>query len=243
MATAQDLITTFQRTYPDCDNTRSLQILNEIDEEISWHIPLRRKTTDIAFVNGTSEYLLDVSVLKIWSARLIGALATTQTPLIDTTIDYLDIQSPGWRSRALGTPTEFYISNNDVQGVIGMVSGPNFSTPVVSTVITQTDVAPKLTIDYSYRTSLALTSVMPITPQVRWLYVDGMRMLYAREKDRANLQLSLAAFNESLAEQSQLVMQRSARVQPQIQVVNQVSNWRGRASGKISGRDGGPADY
>lgn len=247
MATAQDIITVFQRTYPDCDSIRALQILNEVDEEISWHIPLRRKSTDIALVGSllatTTEYVLDVSVLKIWSARLVGTLFTTQTPLNDTSIDSLDVNSPGWRSYSPATPRSFYVSNNDTVGVIGLFPGPNFTTPLVGGLLVPTDAAPKLTIDYSYRTPLVVSSVMPITPQIRWLYVDGMRMLYAREKDSSNLAMRLAAFQDSLTEQVQLVMQRSARIQPEITVINQRINWRGRGSTVMSGKDGGPADH
>ncbi len=229
MSIASDVISTFQRTYPDCDSTRALAILNEVEEEILLHIPLRKTTIDILLIANQSEYLLDETVLKIWSARLVYATQTCQTALTETTIDSLDIGSLQWRSIAPDVPSSYYTSHTLDQGTVGLVAAPSFSTPALPTTA-----IPKLSLDVTQRRVLTMDSVISLTPQVRWLYIDGMRMVYARERVPQDLAMRLQLFQQAMTEQIQVTMQRTARVQPEIRLVNQRGGWRGR-SVEVSG--------
>jgi len=234
MALASDLISTFLRTYPDCDSARALGILNEVDEEILIHIPLRKASIDIALVANQSEYLLDETILKVWSARLVYSPTTQQSALTETTVDSLDVHDPNWRAYAPDVPTQFYTSHTLDQGTVGLVAAPIFSTVVAAGVVSQSATIPKLTLDVTQRRVLTPDSVMPLTPQIRWLYIDGMRMVYAREKVPQELPMRLELYQQALTEQVQATMQRTARVQPEIPLVNQRSGWRGR-SVEVSG--------
>lgn len=298
--TAQNLIDVFQRTYRDCDDTRALAILNEIDEEILLELPLRRALVEVSLVLGTQEYTLDETVLRVWSARF--CLGPSQTPLTETSIDSLDIDTPQWRSYGNGSALKFYTSANATTGTLGLVPPPNYSTLIVSgatnaspivlttgthglsdgdpvivsgvgtntaantvgvtpwyakvtgysatTFALYSDSAltvpvvgngvyssggtvssalhPKVLLDVTQRTTLATNTAMPLSPQIRRLYVEGMRFIYARDRYPADAPNHRQNFEDALREQQEATMRRAGRIQFSIQLINQKRNFRGR---------------
>jgi hypothetical protein len=95
--------------------------------------------------------------------------------------------------------------------------------------------SPRVTFDCTQKTdNLTGASNMPLTPQIRDLYVDCMRWKYAKEKVPEEAVARKQAYDDSLALQVAATMQRSGRVEPQIRLVNQRRGWRRRMGGDDS---------
>ena len=135
MATsATDLITKFQRTYPDCSDTRAGELLQDALFYICSKIELRNVEVALtSLANGTREYDLNANVTQIHSVIYKETSAsTTWKRLVGTNIDRLNLESPDWRQNTNeSTPLEYYItsanSSDSAKNVIGFHPIPGTS--------------------------------------------------------------------------------------------------------------------
>lgn len=106
--TPNELITRFRRRYSQCDQAAALELLNDVDEEILFHLPLRVATRPVALVAWQTHYDLQESEIRLWSARYIRTGAQgDQIILAETSTDELNRSQPAWRDSAAGTPSQF----------------------------------------------------------------------------------------------------------------------------------------
>jgi hypothetical protein len=296
MATVQDLITEFKRTYRTCEDARALAICQEVDEEILLYVPLRMATTDVPLVADTDTYAAAETDLRVWRAHYRTSPARTgKVELTWATEKKLDNDYPGWKAYAAGTPRRFYTTQDTTQGRFGVWPAPNTSTLLVTgatnvspivvttgahglasgaqvyisgvtgntaangtfyvTVLSPTtfslysDAArtvpvagngayvsggmilcagsPLVTVDVTRRVVLATNTVMPLLPQIRRLYIDGMCFYYAREaKNPADIALYRPLFEDALQAQHEATDRRDEDVQIEIKTFNQRPNFR-----------------
>jgi hypothetical protein len=215
--TVQNVIDDATRTYRDLDPTRALQLVNNIDEEILLHVPLRRSViAGSSIVAGTRTYQIPETILKVWSVIWYNTSTDSGTQLDETSFDSLDVLYPNWRSWS-GTPSQFYCSVDSTTGLIGFDYNPNISA---------SGGYPSFSMDCSIRQALIASDMLPVVPMVRYLYANGVRWLHAMDRGKADMAVWKQEFLDNLAEQSEVNMQRAGRVEPQVQIVNQRSNFR-----------------
>lgn len=90
--------------------------------------------------------------------------------------------------------------------------------------------SPKLTLDVTIRVPYALNDSLPLLPQIRWLYVNGMKMLYSSRRDLEKYPAWKKLYDADKATQVGIITERTARLKPKIQLVRQ------RPYGYVQGR-------
>lgn len=87
---------------------------------------------------------------------------------------------------------------------------------------------PLLCLDASVHVTLSESSPMPNLPQVRRLYANGMRMIWAMERHAQQAEFWRAQFERDLQAQHELTLRRATGVQLRIELVHQDPNFRSR---------------
>lgn len=114
-------IADFRLIYPDCDPTTSLSLINRVHRKILSDIYLQDDTQTVPLQSGQTEYPLDNTILKVWSARYVrSALRSDQIPLQPTAFELLESDEPSWRTLTPSEPRRYYVRTNKV----GLVSPP-----------------------------------------------------------------------------------------------------------------------
>jgi len=131
MSTVQQVLDKFAIKFPDVDAPTQLSLFNDAHKKLLSRIQLRNGVVYITLVAQQREYALDPSVTKIESAYFQQD-ANTQTPLTESSTDWLDVSQWGWRSPTYqGQPTDYYVSASDVLDsgslTVGLVPIPSFS--------------------------------------------------------------------------------------------------------------------
>lgn len=119
------IVTRTQRIFPAfVDTTSHAEYANLVHRDILTRLPLRVSTRDIAYT-AAQEYALQDTELRVWSVELYAS-ATSHRPLIETSIEELNIKNRNWRSTPTSnTGNRFYVWSNTTGRVIGVVPAPS----------------------------------------------------------------------------------------------------------------------
>lgn len=177
------VIDSFQRTYPQCNDTDALVLYKEVLVEVLAVLQIEGGTEDKTLTSGTREYELTYNpqILNIRAVYYIES-ATSRTKLTPVSTDWMDENVSGWRETAdTGTPSKFYIDaptssslTTEGKAVIGLDPIPDTTTgatyPFVRIYGTE------------YEEPSATSDVPSMIPNVRVL-IEGMKRNYASDRD------------------------------------------------------------
>lgn len=129
-----------QRTLPDLQNSRALDLINQVQREILSEIPelQRNLLTTITPVSGTGEYSIGETAFQVDLCTYVSAGGAASV-ISGTTVESLDQQSVTWRKDAAagaypvaGKVVQFYTSSALISAantpVIGFYPVPGFTT-------------------------------------------------------------------------------------------------------------------
>jgi len=86
---------------------------------------------------------------------------------------------------------------------------------------------PKVEYDASFHVELSAGTAMPAAPQIRRLFANGMRMIFAvRRRLGDDIGAYTALFEKDLAEQASSTIARAESLQPEYRSFRQRANWR-----------------
>ncbi len=138
--TVSTAIANAQRTLPDLQSSRALDLANQVHREILAEIPELQRTliTTIAPTSGTGEYALGETAFQVDLCIYVNASGAA-SPISGTTVEALDQQSVTWRQDAsvsaypvAGKVVQFYVSSASISSantpVIGFYPVPGFTT-------------------------------------------------------------------------------------------------------------------
>lgn len=132
MQTTVLIIDDFLQNRRNCNQAKALKLLNEIDEEILFWIPLRRDQYPVGMTANAREVDLDETILRVWSAELWYS-ATQFRALDEADTDSLDIDFPDWRNAtATRNPVRWYEFADMDSGQIGVDPPCDVTTIAVS---------------------------------------------------------------------------------------------------------------
>lgn len=118
MATANDVIDQINYTFPSgvLSDTEALFHLNNAHTRILGTVPLSVETVSYSsLVDGTGEYTLDDTTLRVWSARYVRTSAEgNEKQLIPISVDELDVAKSNWRAEGDAEPDYFYIRGQKI---------------------------------------------------------------------------------------------------------------------------------
>ncbi|HXH59880.1 MAG TPA: hypothetical protein VNI20_00830 [Fimbriimonadaceae bacterium] len=202
--TVQDCIDGLHVTYPQVADALALTYFQQIHREIVALAQIETDSEDVPLVAGQREYALNATD-KVVSVRAAYTMksATDVARLAPTSTDWLDENRPTWREdQQTGDPVRFYIEGVDAGG--GEVHLGLDPIPAQSAVAGY----PKVVIfGTTYQALVAADPIPGIVPSIR-VYVEGMKRLYASDRDpsrvdqwdalyRTELQRTLASINGS----------------------------------------------
>lgn len=106
--TPNELITRFRRRYSQCDQTTALQLVNDIEEEILFSIPLRKSERVVALSAGAQHYTLAETDVRVWNAQCVrGPAIGDRSTLKEASVETWDAEQPGWRDSNPEWPSEY----------------------------------------------------------------------------------------------------------------------------------------
>lgn len=149
--TPNELITRFRRRYSQCDQTTALQLVNDIEEEILFSIPLRKSERAIALSAGVQHYVLSETDVRVWNVQCVrGPAMGDRSTLKEASVETWDAEHPGWRDSNPEWSSEYALDirqrGSVAQGNLVLlrpsplsslsVSGATNATPIVVTTST-----------------------------------------------------------------------------------------------------------
>src|SRR3990167_2985561 len=203
---ASNVIDSFQRTYPQCNDTDGLVLYTEVLLEVLALLGIEGGTEDKTLTDGTREYELAYDP-QILSARAVYYItdASTAVKLTPVTTDWMDRNSSQWRfTTETGTPDKFYIDAPTsavltTQGklVIGLDPIPDTTTGVTY---------PYIRIYGPEFEAPAATSDVPQAIANVRVLIEGMKRNYASDRDTTETWLRYSdAFGRELSKAKALI--------------------------------------
>ena len=203
---ASNVIDSFQRTYPQCNDTDALVLYAEVLLEVLALLGIEGGTEDFNLTDGTREYELtyDPQILSTRAAYYVTA-AGTATKLTPVTTDWMDRNIDQWRiTTETGTPDKFYIDSPTsaaltTQGklVIGLDPIPDTTT---------SGGYPILRIYGPEWENPAATSDVPQAITNVRVLIEGMKRNYASDRDTTETWLRYSdAFGRELSKAKALI--------------------------------------
>jgi hypothetical protein len=98
-----------RKSYPDCDATHALELLNLAVRNLCRHMPLYRNSATISLTADTQEYTLGDTVNQIQNVYYETS-ATQRKELEYRPLDELNQEDGSWRYRSSSTPSYYYIT-------------------------------------------------------------------------------------------------------------------------------------
>lgn len=167
--TVQQVITEVQKRFPDANATSCTTWFNMTHRDVCSRIPqLQMDTVTLSVTSGQQEYDIAEYVFQVREAEWVTA-ANASVKLELTTPENLDVLVPGWREAAPGTPSYYYLADNQASGnseVLGLFPAPNVTTSTYPFVLMQvSDIA---------SSDLTTSSTLPPTIPSADVYVEGV---------------------------------------------------------------------
>lgn len=169
--TVQDTIDGLRVAYPQIEEAQALIYFRQVHREILAQAQIETKEQQIDLTQGQREYALD-QIAVVRAAYLVKSASDIKM-LTPTSTDWLEEHRPIWRAtQEQGEPTHFYIED----GNIGLDPNPDTTT---------TAGFPKLLVYGTDNQALIITDDIPVAiPSIR-VYIEGMKRLYASDRDPA----------------------------------------------------------
>ena len=200
--TITGVVANAQRSLPDLQTSRGIDLANMVHREILSYIPeLRRESLTINPVSGTEEYALDETTFQVDNV-IFSPSTGNALQLTPTTVEQLNKATPSWRTDPAAAWTVqgengpyFYLTNvatthssSTITPTIGFYPTPNFSTGTITVYASRLQQSDLATTD----------STMPglLSPQI---YVEGVRYYAATELRPELASAYKAAYAEQLA--------------------------------------------
>jgi hypothetical protein len=186
--TPQSAIDEFSETYPSVTAARALTLFLQVFRELLAECQVEQGSQDETLTDGTREYETAYAprMTNIREAYLVTS-ATARKKLIPVSTDWMDRNRAGWRETTdTGEPSRYYVAALNSSGVtvegkivVGLDPIPDTDTGVTY---------PFLRLYGTLYEDLIATDKIPaMFPNVR-VFSSGMKMLYARSRDRARAQ-------------------------------------------------------
>lgn len=167
--TVQDTIDGLHVAYPQVEDAQALIYFRQVHREILAHAQIETKEQQIDLTAGQREYPLDdIAVVR---AAYLAKSTIDIKKLAPTSTDWLDEHVPTWRATSeQGEPVRFYVEDANV----GLDPIPDTTTSAGF---------PKLLVYGTDNQALTETDNIPKgIPSIR-VYVEGMKRLYASDRD------------------------------------------------------------
>ncbi len=174
MPTVQDCIDGLHVAYPQVEDAQALIYFRQIHRELLAQAQIETGSEAIDLTAGQREYALDqTDKVTVVRAAYYKKSATDISKLTPVSTDWLDENVPTWRATTeQGEPQRFYIEDANV----GLDPIPNATTAAGF---------PQLELFGTTYQALVTTDPIPeIVPSIR-VYVEGMKRLYASDRDPA----------------------------------------------------------
>jgi hypothetical protein len=168
MPTVQDCINGLRVSYPQVEDAQALQYFRDVHREILSLAQIETEEETLDLTAGQREYATQTTTVR---AAYHARSASDVTRLIPTSTDWLDDNRPNWRQdQQRGRPTAFFIED----GKVGLDPVPDTTTVAGF---------PKLVLYGSaYQALVAVDPIPAAVPSIR-VYVEGMKKLYASDRD------------------------------------------------------------
>jgi hypothetical protein len=190
-----------QRSLPDLQTSRGIDLANQVHREILAYIPeLRRDQLTVALTSGTGEYALDETAFQVDNV-VYSPSTGSPIQMTPTTVEQLNKSNPTWRTDAsAGWTTSgengpyFYLTNKVVSAAnlpvptIGFYPVPNFSTGTLTVYLSKLQPADLISTDTCLNGLLSSQ-----------IYVEGIRYYAATEIRPDMASAYKAAYAEQLA--------------------------------------------
>lgn len=172
MPTVQDTIDGLHVSYPQVSDAQALIYFRQVHREVLDAAQIENGEEEIALTQGQREYTVTTTTVR---AAYYYRSATDVKKLTPTSTDWLDENAPTWRAdNEQGEPTHFYVED----GKLGLHPVPDETTATY----------PKVTLYGTTYSALVAEDDIPIAiPTVR-VYVEGMKRLYASDRDPSRFQ-------------------------------------------------------
>lgn len=195
------------------------------------------KQTTLAIVDGTQEYDIEATVSDFGglsaqgvSIKIVGTSTTRYIEgddLVETTVERLNVEEPGWRAASAGTPRQVYLRQDGGARYFGLHPAPDVGSGETWTVILPYWVIPAdLSADADEPFTLSSNILKSIRPYHRGLVHYAAYDLEKFRKDLNRGATQLQLFEQYVAEyQDAQKPERGMRVR-------MVRDYRGDASGR-----------
>jgi hypothetical protein len=174
MPTVQDCIDGLHVSYPQVEDAQALIYFRQVHRDLLANAQIETGEELLDLTAGQREYALDQTdkIVVVRAAYFIKS-AQDATKLTPVSTDWLDTYDPTWRtSTQQGRPQRFYIED----GKVGLDPVPDTTTAAGF---------PQVALYGTTYQALVTTDEVPeIVPTVR-VYVEGMKRLYASDRDPA----------------------------------------------------------
>jgi hypothetical protein len=165
--TVQDTIDGLHVSYPQVSDAQALIYFRQVHREILNAAQIENGEEDVALTAGQREYAIETTTVR---AAYHYRSAADVKKLAPTSTDWLDANAPTWRAdNEQGEPTHFYTED----GKIGLHPVPNETTATY----------PKVTVYGTTYSALVPEDPIPVAVPTIRLYVEGMKRLYASDRD------------------------------------------------------------
>ena len=171
MPTVQDCIDGLHVSYPQVEDAQALIYFRQIHRELLAQAQIETGSEAIDLTAGQREYALDQNdKITVVRAAYYKKSATDVTKLTPVSTDWLDEHASTWRTTTeQGEPQRFYIEG----AKIGLDPVPNANTT-----------EGLLLYGTTYQALVTTDPIPEIVPSIR-VYVEGMKRLYASDRDPA----------------------------------------------------------
>ena len=205
MPNVQDCIDGLHVAYPQVEDAQALTYFRQVHREVLALAQIETGAEPLDLTAGQREYALDSTdkIVNVRAAYYIKS-ATDVTRLAPVSTDWLDSHSPTWRaSTEKGQPKRFYI-----EGVLANGGEVHLGLDPVPDTTTSAGYPQVVLYGTTYQALVATDPIPEIVPTVR-VYVEGMKRLYASDRDPARfaqwdeiykreLQATLAAIDSGI---------------------------------------------
>ena len=185
--TVQDCIDGLHVSYPQVSDAQALDYFRDVHREILSLAQIENGEETVNLTAGTREYALNATnkITQVRAAYYLKS-ATDITRLAPTSTDWLDANDPTWRATTdKGQPLRFYREDEK----LGLDPVPDTTTAAGY---------PKVLVyGTTYQALIATDPIPEAIPSVR-VYVEGMKRLYASDRDPANFAQWDAAYQREL---------------------------------------------
>lgn len=201
----KDIIRDAREIYDGLAPDDAVRHLNRVRATVLSELDLRKTSTTIDVTDGTIEYALASTALKVDAVDYVRSSSERDfKPLRPTSVDELDTSEAEWRRLDPSEPDRFYLSVGTTGPVIGLVPPPNETT---------SSSYPHLKVYFSQNETLTANSTIYDDLPSTSVYVYGIAKEHAVRYDKENFANFRAMYEMELAAAQRYLYNKTARNQ------------------------------